>query len=153
MENLILDVKINIASKDKDVWWLFYLYFDDFKNYTRQYPLHYCQLFITRTKVGFGKIKYYYLDAVYIRYDNGAQSWYQNKSLHRDGAPALIYANGSEYWYQHGQLHRDGDQPAIIDTHGKKEWYQHGKLHRDGGPAFINSGNQYWYQHGKLCRN
>ncbi len=150
MENLILDIKISIAEKDKDVWWLFYLYFDDFKSYTMRHMSHYCQLF-TRTKVGFGKIKYYYLDAVYIRYDDGLQRWYKNKLLHRDDGPTSIHANGDQYWYQHGKLHRDGG-PAFIDA-CEQRWYQHGKLHRDGGPAVIDGCEQRWYQHGKLYRN
>ncbi len=125
MENLILDVKINIAEKDREVWWLFYLYFDDFKNYTRRYTSHYCQLF-TKIIIKDHCIEYHYLNYVYTVYNCGSQHWYQHGERHRDGGPAIINANGDRFWYQHGKHHRD-DGPAIIYSYGQREWYQHGK--------------------------
>ncbi len=152
MENLILDVKISIAEKDQEVWWLFYKYFDDFKSYTRQYMSHYCQLF-TRIIHMDHCTKYYYFNCLYINYPNiGIQEWYQNDQLHRDDKPAVTKLSGSEEWYQHGKRHRD-DGPAVI-RHDGQIWYKNGELHRDGGPAVIYSdGKQRWYQHGKLHRD
>ncbi len=150
MENLILDVKISIAEKDREVWWLFYLYFDDFKNYTRRYTPHYCRLF---TKIIYSKLctKYYYLNTTYIRHNDGDQYWYQNGILHRHGGPAVI-DDGDQYWYQDGKQHRDGG-PAVIYSNGAQYWYQHGEPHRDGGPAIIYaSGIQHWYQHGRRIK-
>ncbi len=149
MENLILDVKIAIAEKDREVWWLFYYYFDDFKSYTKLYPLHYCRLF-TSTIRYLNMTEYLYLNTNYIINDNGDQHWYQNGKLHRDGGPAIIYANSTQFWYQHGKIHRD-DGPAAIYTDGEQQWYQYGKYHRDDGPAVIcSNGDQFWYLHGKF---
>ncbi len=126
MENLILDIKISIAEKDREVWWLFYLYFDDFKSYTRRCPSHYCQLF-TKTIRVFNGTRYHYLNSTYISYDNGDQHWVQNKLLHRDDGPAIIYFSGTQFWCQHGEIHRNNG-PAIIYANGDQYWHQHGKL-------------------------
>ncbi len=150
MENLILDIKISIAEKDQEIWWLFYKYFDDFKNYTRVYTSHYCQLF-TKTIIKDNCTHYYYINNLVISYNHGGQIWYKHGKRHRDGGPAVII-NGNQEWYQNGLLHRDGG-PAVID-HGDQYWYQHGKRHRDGGPAVIEEdGTQTWYQHGLIHRD
>ncbi len=147
MENLILDIKILIASNNASIWWLFYLYFDDFKSYTQRYLSHYCRLFTKTTNQNIKYIACHYINNQYRCYDHGAQEWYQNKKRHRDGGPAVIN-NGGQYWYQNGAMHRD-DGPAFIDENGNQFWYQYGKWHRDGGPAIIYAnGDQTWYQHG-----
>ncbi len=149
MEHLILDIKINIAEKDREVWWLFYLYFDDFKNYTREYTSHYCRLFTKMIRLN-QSTHYYYLNTIYVKCDTGVERWYnddKDRKLHRHGGPAVINCYG-EQWYQHGQLHRD-DGPAVISCEGNQYWYQHGERHNDQGPAIIKNGRQEWYQHGK----
>ncbi len=146
MENLILDIKISIAEKDQEIWWLFYQYFDDFKSYTKRYTSHYCQLFTKTIRLN-QRTHYHYLNTDFISYDDSTQLWYQGGLIHRDDGPALICVNGDQHWYQHGTHHRDGG-PAIIYANGDQTWYQHGQCHRDGEPAVIRAGEQHWYQHG-----
>ncbi len=106
MEELILDVKILIASNDAHVWWLFYKYFDDFKSYTKRYPLHYCQLF-TRIKYYPNATEYYYLNYLYIRYhDTGTEEWYQGGKIHH-GVPTIIHQHdGDRVQYKKGILYQ-----------------------------------------------
>ncbi len=121
MNELILDIKIAIAEKDADVWWLFYKYFNDFKSYTRQYINHYCQLFTNTIRLNHCT-KYYYLISTRCIY--GRQEWRLNGKLHRNHGLAIIWPDGDQKWYQNGNLHRNGG-PAVIKN-GKQEWYQHG---------------------------
>ncbi len=87
---------------------------------------------------------------------DGAQYWYKEGQLHRDGdLPAIIYTMGTQVWCKHDKLHRDGDQPAIIHADGAKVWCKHDKYHRDGDlPAVIHAdGAQAWYKHDKCHRD
>lgn len=90
----------------------------------------------------------------------GAQIWYKNGSIHRDGdLPAVITADGSMVFYcNDGICHRDGDLPAMEQFDVCKVWYVHGKIHRERGPAKIvfqpfSSTEYFYYQHGLLHRD
>jgi len=90
----------------------------------------------------------------------GAQIWYKNDSIHREGdLPAVIAEDGSAVYYCiDGVCHRDTDLPAVEQFGTFKAWYVHGELHRVGGPAKIVfqpcGGVEYFYhQHGLLHRD
>src|SRR4029078_9606334 len=153
--DLLLDIKIVIASFDSDVWFKFWLLDDEFKN---NVPL----ILFIKTFVIFNQneiiFPFGYKQVTYkketiinhLTYRAGSIVWYKNNLLHCDWGPCyvdpegnqiwrknnilhrIIWADGSQEWYQNYKLHRDDDQPAYIGSYGVQCWYQHGQLHRDG---------------------
>lgn len=85
----------------------------------------------------------------------GAQLWYADGVLHRDGdEPAVVLADGSRKWYTNGALHRNGGEPAIQMTDGVTAWHVHGALHRDGDrPAFVSRLSQIWAKNNVVHRD
>lgn len=53
---------------------------------------------------------------------SGAEVWYQDGQIHRDGGPALTLPNGTQIWYQNGKVHRV-DGPAVIYPNYTVRWY------------------------------
>ena len=85
----------------------------------------------------------------------GAQVWYKEGNLHREGdQPAVICATGYQAWYKEGKIHREGDQPARIWVNGARSWYKKGMRHREGDqPAIIYAdGSQAWYKEGDFIK-
>lgn len=99
MLDLILDVKIYIASFNQEAWVRMFLYDDEFYAYA-------C------TKEGCNK----FVDNFYD-YEN-------NKlfdKLHSIG-DKCIKINNYRAWYYGGCVHRDNDLPAIMYDNGFKQW-------------------------------
>lgn len=97
---LILEVKVNIALFDENVWIKMVLYDKEFKCYAykkeglKQFVDHFTQKINNKTTL-FGK-------------------------LHSiDDKPAII-SGVSQSWYYQEKLHRENDLPAIIHTDGDK---------------------------------
>jgi len=86
---------------------------------------------------------------------DGAQYWWKEGKIHRDGdQPAIICANGSQEWCKEGKCHRDGDKPARIWANGHQWWYKEGKVHREGDQPAIIYANGYreWWKEGNFQR-
>jgi hypothetical protein len=84
----------------------------------------------------------------------GAQIWYKNEVVHRDGdQPAIVQADGTLTYVENGDVHRDGDLPAIIKPNGTQMWFVRGKRHRaEGRPALITATKIEYYENGLLHR-
>ncbi len=164
--DLLIEIKIIIASFDQEAWIKLVLYDSAFCEYA--YTVRGKQLFIklfTTMQVVISMPithtvrewrifdKLHRNDGPANIDENGNQYWYQNDQVHRDNGPAEVYASGTLIWCQHGQYHRH-DGPAMISVNGGYyEWYYNGKRHRIGGPASIHADGCYlWYQHGQLHR-
>lgn len=160
--DLILDVKIYIASFDQEVWIKMVLYDDAFKQYA--YTLgarQFIELFHVKDEKGtllFGLNHSIYDQPSYIWKDGTLEWRYLGKRHRENDLPSVIY--NSKYWQLHGKMHRENDLPASIHvseqyrTHGDKSWSYHGKLHRENNlPAVIrDNGDQVWYYKGELHR-
>ena len=114
MNRLILDIKVEIASKNDQVWYYMYRYDKVFRKYALSNigKKRYIELFIEYA-ITTDSVEYYLFGKLHSIYDQ----------------PAIIDA-GSKYWYYNGMLHRDNDQPAIIFKDGTQYWYCYDKLHR-----------------------
>ena len=87
---------------------------------------------------------------------HGAQWWYKNGKVHRDGdLPAIIWTDGTKEWCKNGRPHRNNDLPALIQDDGTQVWCKKGLFHRNGDkPAIIYlSGTQIWFKNGKYHRD
>lgn len=159
LSNIIFDIKYNIAKSYADVWFLFYLYDDEFREFalSSRGINEYIKAFTLRTVSDYG-IEYRLLGKLHNHSDlpavitnNGDLYWYSLGLLHRCDGPAIIMF-GREEWWQNGTRHRDGDLPAII-TREQSIWYANGRIHRDGGnPAIIEIGRMEWYIAGERRR-
>ena len=82
----------------------------------------------------------------------GAQEWYRDGELHREGGPAVVHADGMQEWYLNGVRHRE-DGPAVVLASGAQEWYLNGERHRLDGPALVRpDGYEAWYLNGERHR-
>lgn len=160
MDDLILDIKIIIASYDDHVWYSMYKYDKEFTSYCKSSlgMKTYVQLF---TYIKNNNTEYYLFNKLHSNYDHpaqidiyGIQWWYYHGTMHRENDQPAIICDSWKRWYIHGNLHREKDQPALVMNSCKK-WYIHGNLHRENDqPAIIYaSGIQEWYYHGKLHRD
>ena len=149
--DLILDIKILIASFDEIAWYNLYRVDDEFRQYVRteegcarfidlatidEYECDEYGCYYTSKKI-FGIIHYQHInDIPAVIYDEGTQAWYKNGKLHRErDLPALVNADGNQEWYKNGKIHRDGDFPAIIYADGTQWWFKDGNCHRIGRPS------------------
>lgn len=162
MLSLPLDIKLEIATKDPEVWYLIYCNDPEFAQLAQgdYYISRYIDLF-TKVEKGHDDEGSYTLTLLFglgnsIRglparvYDAGEQYWMLNGLIHRgNDLPALLYKNGDKVWCWHGKIHRDGDKPAFKRTFAKA-WFQHGKCHRDNDLYAIarSDGKKEWFQHG-----
>lgn len=140
--DLILDIRIKIASYDKNAFYLMYRYDDEFKKYahTTEGIEAYESLFIIKNTLPYSGIYYYCLSGIFDgRYDGRPHSAFD---IH-----TIIYKNGIKVWYKYGREHRAYDRPAVVYPNGKMEWYFNGKRHRaNGKPAVIwhDGSEEYW---------
>jgi hypothetical protein len=167
MNNLILDVKIVIASLDEHVWYWFYRYDDEFKYYAKTKGVNYfAQLFTVCTRENH---EHYTMEQYYLL----------NK-LHRVGSPAIIYqgkyypmiknnkfiisrkirnynmsVKNYQVWCYNGKIHNtDKSKPSVVSNE-YDAWYDKGKLHRKNLPAMIykHKDSKVWYHRGKIHNN
>ena len=158
---LILDVKILIASYDEDVWIKLVLLDEKFKQYAykiqgiKQFVNLFTKIIYNQTTL-FGKPHSIYDQPVEINKEQKEYIvWYYNGLMHRENdLPAVVYKSGTQYWYYNNSIHRENDLPAVIFANGDKYWYYKGHVHRENDlPAEIyNSGIKKWYYHGQLHR-
>ena len=155
--DIILDIKVLIASVDEEVWIKLYLYDDDFYEYActnngiRKFIDNFTYYVNNKTFL-FDKLHSIYDKPAYTS-KNGTKYWYYNGRVHRDDdLPAIICTNGTKKWYYNGLVHRDDDLPAIIYGSGGKEWLRYGVLYRENNlPVIIySSGNKYYCDNGLL---
>lgn len=170
MNTLILDIAIKISTSIADdwmgdVWFRFYLFNDEFRNYAR------CnigkQLFLNtytlikidgwlETHMLFNRFHRNHKDDLPAFSNMYTKIWYKNGKKHRDnGYPALISYSifGETVWYNNGLIHRDGDEPALI-CQDIKIWYRNGMIHRGNDkPASISSYFSAWYIDGESHRD
>lgn len=146
MLSLNVDIKLEIASKGPEIWYVMYRCDPEFCIFARS--IHgiskYAELFTEVESVPSLNVTIYRLFGNINRACGlpavvyGGQrevSWY----------PTLLEGpyevdpdlKGVSAWYHDGKLHRDNDLPAVVSTNGMKEWYQHGKVHRHRGPAVL----------------
>lgn len=128
LTELLLDIKIIIASVSIKTWYILYQYDNEFKHYACSYEgiRNFIRLFATE-EIGnsmkisriFGKI--HSIDDLPAITDTitGNQVWYYDDKIHRKKYPAYIeydFNNNiiKEEWYSHGMRHRDGGLPAQI---------------------------------------
>jgi hypothetical protein len=158
--SIIFDIKHNIAKLYADVWFLFYLYDDEFREFAMSSRgiNEYINAFTTRTVSVYG-IEYCLLGKLHNNNDlpavitnNGDLYWYSLGLLHRCDGPAIIMYSREEWW-QNGTRHRDGDLPAVITNNGDLYWYSLGLLHRCDGPAIIMYSREEWWQNGTRHRD
>ncbi len=154
--DLLIEIKILIASFDQETWIKMVLYDNYFHKYAysdigrRQFIDLFTVIKVNSNLTSytlFGKLHRDYLPAIIYR--NGERKWGQNGKVHRTDGPAVIYVNGGQCWCQNSKIHRI-DGPALIYASGEQYWYKNEKLHRIGGPAIIYSdGTREWRQNGK----
>ncbi len=135
--DLLIEIKIIIASFDQEAWIKLVIWDDSFRQYaySDNGRARFIELFtIVKTT------RFYDASAI--------GSWEIFGTLHRELLPAMLDGRGNVLWYRGGVQHRE-DGPAVITSDGSQLWYQHGDLHRDDGPAIITSlGDKQWYQYG-----
>lgn len=158
--DLIVDVKIYIASLDEEVWINMVFYDEKFKEYAftkeglKQFVDHFHQVIINRTYL-FGKL-HSINDLPAKVNDEGVKHWYYNGKRHRENdLAAIIHVNGYQEWWYDGVRHRENDLPAFINNiYSYKEWWYEGFKHRENDlPAIIhNNGRKEWWYHGKNHR-
>ncbi len=157
--DLLIEIKILIASFDQGVWIKLVIYDDSFRQYAYSDGgrARFIELFTLIQIVSIPRIaevrqwclfhRLHRIDGPAEICDNGDQCWYRNGKLHRDNGPARVYANGTLSWHHHGCLHRQG-APAYIAAFYSK-WYYDNEPHRANGPALtLRDGSRFWYQHG-----
>lgn len=171
MLSLLIEVKLEIASKDPDVWYIMYRYDPEFAR-------------LAQSKYGISR----YIEIFTTVEITPHMSIYRlfGKVNRAGDLPSIVTDEGSTYWHRDGYLHRspygdvpkgrDNDQPAVIQlpstkswdlAHvkntqnivygvekgaGRKAWFCNGVMHRSVGPALIyDDGTCAWYWWGTLC--
>lgn len=153
LNSLPLELVIEIASNDADLWFKLTLIDERFKEYAYTRPgintfvAIAKSIYITRgcsyMKI-FGKLHSINDEPAFVS-NNGVQKWYYNGSLHRaDDKPAVIYPESNHTWYyrgeydditffkntrewwRHGIMYRDNCQPTVIHANGYLEWWSNG---------------------------
>lgn len=134
MDNLILDIKINIASKHHMIWYYMWLYDYNFKKYslTQEGINDFLRYFHYTIKYN-GITKHYIFEKLnnilnlpsVITFNR--KEWYLNDKKHRLYGPAVIKGKYKEYWIN-GNKHRD-NYPAVIYKGGRMEWYTNGCIY------------------------
>jgi hypothetical protein len=159
---MLLDILIQIASIDENVWYKLMFIYDEFREYAykRGGIIKYRKLFtIVEIKNGskciyiFGKLNS--IEDKPAIYEFGNKIWLKNGRYHRNyDLPAVSFATGLNYWYINGNLHRDNDLPMEVRCNGDKYWFINNNIHRnDDKPAIIESnGSRYWYMDSKNHR-
>ncbi len=112
--DLLLDIKILIASFDIDVWVKLAIYDDEFKQFACSAisVKQFIKLF-TMCEISSGVRRYtlfnklHRLDGPAVIKPCGSQIWYRNDFVHREEGPAVIFANGLIYWVQNNKYHID----------------------------------------------
>lgn len=149
---LPLELHIQIAMMDEDVWIKLWLYNSKFNEWSRKKSS--IELFndLFTKKVCNGLYTVYIL--LGITHNLRGPAWYfhddtyryfVNNNLHRVDGPAIVDKHlGNEYW-QYGLRHRT-DGPAVIHKNGRLEYWQNGQLHRNDGPAIVYPDGrvEYW---------
>lgn len=159
--DLILDVKVLIASHDEEVWFWLYMHDEEFEKFTHT---------IDAIKL-YNKLFYMWCYEETSRYYT--ESYLLLGKLHRMDGPAFISTgyygirinngmltandasmfNAYEVWCQGGIVTRGNDLPAVINKE-ERVWYNNGKRHRDNDlPAIISDNRQVWYCNGKIHRD
>ncbi len=110
--DLLIEIKILIASFKQETWIKLVIYDSGFCQYAYSRPgrKRFIDLF-TVIKLA-ERFTFYELfglihrsDGPAVRWLKGTWKWYQNNKLHRDDGPAIIYSSGDQYWYQNNKLH------------------------------------------------
>lgn len=150
--DLILDVKIYIASFDENVWINMVLYDKEFKKYAykkeglKQFVAYFTKVADNQTRL-LGRL--HSINDLPAHTNDGNLRWYYNGNPHRENdLPACINVNGNMHWYYNGNRHRENDLPAIT-TKDEQYWFYDGEQHRENNlPAVIciNGIKQWWYE-------
>ena len=154
--NILLDIKIYIATFDPYVWLKLYTYDEEFKMYACGDGIN---VFIRTFSKMNEKLPivdvYHSIDDQPYKFFSGAKKWFSMGKLHRNNdLPAVIYSYDEHRWYKMDLLHRENDLPAIVYKNLYYAWYLNNKKHRDNDPAVINnrSGINEWYCNGFLIK-
>jgi hypothetical protein len=162
--DLILDILIEIASYDEDVWYKMTIANDEFALYSRGIAgIKMFRLLFTKDSGSDAYINGTYIFGLLNSIEDepgvitsSGSFWYKNGKYHRDNdLPAMVFKSGTQEWYKNGEHHRDNDMPASIYFNGTQIWSKNGKHHRDNDmPAMIiNNGTQIWCRNGKYHRD
>ena len=108
---LILDVKLFIASIDEEVWIKLMLIDNNFNQYAFK-------------EEGMNK----FVEQFTKKKDNCTYLFGKLHSI--NDLPAKICTSGDKYWCYDGKIHRENDLPAVIYADGDKCWYYDGKRQR-----------------------
>lgn len=109
--DLILDIRIKIASYNESVFYWMYLYDDEFKEYahTIEGVKSYVSLAVVKTITNV-HISYRIFDVAHSIFDE----------------PSVITKSGIKAWYKNGLLHRTNNMPAVIWPDGTGEYWING---------------------------
>lgn len=167
MNELVLDVKVIIASYDEHIWYWLYRCDDEFKKYSKTKPaiILFTELFTfcdLQQNIFYQCERYYLLNKLH-RVDGPAISYKGNcgaKIIKNLFMIRYEYHAYHEYqiWYQNDKIHRRDDLPALIRGIGQRDlleqcWYDMGKKHRKNDlPALISDNRQIWYWRDKIHR-
>ena len=162
MNELVLDIKIIIASHDEKIWYWFYRHDAEFKKYSkRKMAIHLFTKLFTICKNDSYCFDMYYLLGKLHRVDGPAIIYKGNSELFvRKGKISTKYSHKYheyEIWMLGNKVHRNNDLPAIT-KHNKdvyeQTWYCKDRLHRENDlPALTNDVRQVWYYRGKIHRD
>lgn len=117
MNELVLDIKILIASYDDTVWARLYAYDNEFKLYAESDVC--INMFISlfwKETINDGLIRRTIFEKLHSFYDIPA---YIQATI-----PYNHYSD-TKKWYQNGILHREHNRPAIVDD-GVEKYYMNG---------------------------
>lgn len=156
-----MDTKLEIASRDPDIWYFMYRYDPKFSQ-------------LAQTCYGIRKYIELFTEVEIVPHLTIYRLF--GKVNRADDLPTVVTDEGSTYWHRDGYLHRDNDKPAVIarpsakrwdllyvretrnityvvcNSLGKRMWYCNGFVHRSNNPALIyENNNAVWYWWGTIC--
>lgn len=173
--DLVLDIKIYIASFNYFAWFMMYFMDVEFKRYAssdegiRCYIKNFIESIGRRTLLPFinNHVEHSINDEPsdslrFNIFSNGVlydsyylyQKWHQMGKLHRENDLPAFQDLEKKMWYYHGDVNRENDFPAIVYTKGDQIWGINNYIHRENDlPAYIyENGKQEWYCEGELHR-
>lgn len=136
-KDLVLDIKVHIASFNQHVWLIMVLYDKEFYHYAQ--TIEGKKQFVDK----FHRVK---------DYTTGHAIFLFNYKHSINDKPAEIIHN-SQYWCYKDLPHRDNDLPAIIRSDGFEAWMINGQYHRENNlPAIMCNNKKEWWIHGKYIQ-
>jgi hypothetical protein len=153
MNELLLDIKILIASYDDTAWARLYAHDNEFNLYAKtDVGINVFISLFWKESVNDGLIRRTIFEKLHSFYDIPAYVLIFDYISFDSSIVKYEY----QKWYKGGKLHRDDDMPAYIHTttsynhyHDTKKWYQNDMLHREHDrPAIVDGGIEKYHMNG-----